>query len=113
MAPDARGLQTWTRSDRKTRHHRSQVVFTMSRQICLVRLLASPSRLRNLAENVGEQLPVDASQFSSLALSPSRPYACLGIVAAETLYYALDPIAARLPLNDSEHGCCDRLDHFL
>ena len=76
----------------------------MSRQICLVRLLASPSRLRNLAENVGEQLPVAASQFSSLALSPSRPYACLGIVAAETLYYALDPIAARLPLNDSEHG---------
>jgi hypothetical protein len=76
----------------------------MSRQICLVRLLASPSRLRNLAENVGEQLPEDASQFSSLALSPSRPYAYLRIVAAETLNYALDPIAARLPLNDSQHG---------
>ncbi|MGA2970310.1 MAG: hypothetical protein ABSE75_10935 [Acidimicrobiales bacterium] len=76
----------------------------MSRQVCLVRLLASPFGLENLAENVCEQLPKDAGQFSSVALSPSRPHAYLGIVAAETLYYAMDPIAARLPLNDSAHG---------
>jgi hypothetical protein len=40
--------------------------------------------------------------LTSIGVAFIRPYASLGIVAAETLYYALDPIAARLPRNGSE-----------
>jgi uncharacterized membrane protein len=39
---------------------------------------------------------------ASIGVAFISPYASLGIVAAETLYYALDPIAARLPRNDSD-----------
>jgi uncharacterized membrane protein len=43
------------------------------------------------------------ASLASIGVAFISPYASLGFVAAVTVYYALDPIAARLPRNGSEH----------